>query len=82
MSCPTACVIVSMFATTLTVQEVDPRLVTKGIGYADPKVAKPGDTVEIYILGKPHKAKILSDPPFDPAGHRLRDVKPVMEGAA
>ncbi|MEO1107149.1 MAG: FAD-dependent oxidoreductase [Pseudomonadota bacterium] len=52
------------------------------IGYADPKVAKPGDTVEVFILGKRHKAKILSEPPFDPAGHRLRDIQPVMEGAA
>ncbi|WP_170762725.1 GcvT family protein [Ruegeria lacuscaerulensis] len=45
------------------------------IGYADPKVAQPGDTVEVFILGKPHKAKLLAEPPFDPAGHRLRDVQ-------
>ncbi len=50
------------------------------IGYADPKEAQPGDTVEVFILGKPHKARLLAEPPFDPAGHRLRDVKPpVME---
>ncbi|RYG93190.1 FAD-dependent oxidoreductase [Loktanella sp. IMCC34160] len=35
-------------------------------------VAKPGDAVEVYILGHPHKAVILSEPPFDPAGERLR----------
>ncbi len=46
------------------------------IGYVDPKVAVPGDRVEIFILGKPHSAVILSEPPFDPAGHRLRDVQP------
>ncbi len=50
------------------------------IGYADPKVAQPGGTVTIFILGKPHKATILSEPPFDPSGQRLRDVKqPVMD---
>ncbi|WP_420859496.1 GcvT family protein [Marivivens marinus] len=35
-------------------------------------VAKPGDAVEVYILGHPHKAVILSEPPFDPSGERLR----------
>ncbi|SLN46037.1 GcvT family protein [Ruegeria meonggei] len=50
------------------------------IGYADPKVAQSGDTVEVFILGKPHKAKLLAEPPFDPAGHRLRGINaPVME---
>ncbi len=49
------------------------------IGYANPAVAKPGDTVDVFILGKPHKAKILAEPPFDPAGHRLRDTAPVVE---
>ena len=28
------------------------------LGYANPAVAKPGDEVEVYILGKPHKARI------------------------
>lgn len=51
------------------------------IGYADPKVARPGDTVEIFILGRPHRARILAEPPFDPKGLRLRDVQPVMEAA-
>ena len=49
------------------------------IGYADPNVAGPGDTVEIFILGQPHRAKILAEPPFDPKGHKLRDVQPVAE---
>ncbi|MFT7311788.1 MAG: dimethylglycine dehydrogenase, partial [Paracoccaceae bacterium] len=31
-----------------------------------------GDTVEVYVLGQPHKARILHAPPFDPAGARLR----------
>ena len=42
------------------------------IGYANPEVAKPGDEVEVYVLGKPHKARILEAAPFDPSGARLR----------
>ncbi len=42
------------------------------LGYADPKVAQPGDEVEVYILGKPHKARILEAAAFDPSGARLR----------
>ena len=42
------------------------------IGYADPKVAQPGDDVEIFILGQPHKARILHEAPFDPKGATLR----------
>ncbi len=42
------------------------------IGFANPAVAKPGDTVEVFILGKPHKATLLAEPPFDAAGQRLR----------
>ncbi|GGH28455.1 dimethylglycine dehydrogenase [Cribrihabitans marinus] len=42
------------------------------LGYADPKVAGPGDAVEVYVLGKPHKARILPQAPFDPEGKRLR----------
>ncbi|WP_170602988.1 GcvT family protein [Ruegeria arenilitoris] len=45
------------------------------IGYVDPNVAIPGDRVEVFILGKSHSAVILSEPPFDPEGHRLRDVQ-------
>ncbi|MGB0507418.1 MAG: GcvT family protein [Pikeienuella sp.] len=42
------------------------------LGFVRDGTAKPGDTVEIFILGKPHKAKVLAEPPFDPAGARLR----------
>ena len=34
--------------------------------------AIPGDEVLVYITGKPHKAKVLGAPPFDPKGTRLR----------
>lgn len=36
------------------------------------KNAKPGDRVEVMVLGKPHGAIILDRPPFDPEGQRLR----------
>ena len=42
------------------------------IGYVDPKVAQPGDDVDIFILGIPHRARILEKPPFDPEGKILR----------
>jgi dimethylglycine dehydrogenase len=40
------------------------------LGYV--KDAKPGDSVEVMVLGRPHKATILHEPPFDPTGERLR----------
>ena len=42
------------------------------VGFRNPKAAQPGDTVEIMVLGKPHKARILAEAPFDPSGARLR----------
>ncbi len=34
--------------------------------------AGPGDSVEVMVLGRPHRATILPAPPFDPKGARLR----------
>ena len=31
-----------------------------------------GDAVEVMVLGRPHRARILTEPPFDPEGARLR----------
>ena len=42
------------------------------IGYAREGVVAPGDRVDIYILGKPHMATVLAEPPFDAGGARLR----------
>lgn len=42
------------------------------LGFVRQGTAKPGDTVEIFILGKAHKATLLSAPPFDPKGQKLR----------
>ncbi|MDQ7071461.1 MAG: FAD-dependent oxidoreductase [Rhodobacterales bacterium] len=36
------------------------------------KDAQAGDEVEVYVLGRPHKARILHEPPFDPKGEKLR----------
>ncbi len=52
------------------------------LGFADPQVAKPGDTVEVFILGKPHRARILDKPPFDPKGHKLRGTLEAKEALA
>lgn len=40
------------------------------LGYV--KGAAPGDQVDVMVLGRPHKARILDAPPFDPEGARLR----------
>jgi dimethylglycine dehydrogenase len=36
------------------------------------KGATAGDEVDVIVLGKPHKARILSEPPFDAGGKILR----------
>lgn len=42
------------------------------LGFVKCGTAEPGDTVEIYILGQPHNAVLLAEPPFDPSGAKLR----------
>jgi len=42
------------------------------LGFIKTDHAQPGTELEVYILGQPHRAKILKDPPFDPTGQRLR----------
>ena len=42
------------------------------LGFVKEGTASPGDTVEIFILGKPHRAVLLAEPPFDPKGEKLR----------
>ena len=41
------------------------------LGYVAAGVG-PGEAVEVMVLGRPHRAKILHEPPFDPGGVRLR----------
>ncbi|GAA6199007.1 FAD-dependent oxidoreductase [Aquicoccus sp. SU-CL01552] len=40
------------------------------LGYV--RGAGPGDAVDVMVLGRPHRARILTAPPFDPTGARLR----------
>lgn len=40
------------------------------LGYV--KNVAPGSEVDVMILGRPHRGVVLSEPPFDPNGERLR----------
>ncbi len=51
------------------------------ICYLKAGMAGPGDTVHVAILGRPHTARVLDRPPFDPDGLRLRDTQPQVEPA-
>ncbi|QBY00732.1 FAD-dependent oxidoreductase [Rhodophyticola sp. CCM32] len=42
------------------------------LGFVKTGTASPGGAVEIHVLGQPHSARVLSAPPFDPEGVRLR----------
>ena len=42
------------------------------LAYVKAGSAKAGDAVTVAILGRPHDAVILKQPPFDPEGKRLR----------
>jgi dimethylglycine dehydrogenase len=42
------------------------------LAYLKAAHAVPGTTVHVAILGQPHPARILAEPPFDPGGQRLR----------
>ena len=42
------------------------------LGYVKTHAAEPGTRLSVAVLGRPHCAKILEHPPFDPEGLRLR----------
>lgn len=42
------------------------------IGFVNAGTVVAGDEVHIFILGKPHSAIVLAEPPFDPKGEKLR----------
>lgn len=46
------------------------------IAYLKAGLAAPGDSVHAAILGRPHSARVLPAPAFDPEGLRLRDLAP------
>jgi dimethylglycine dehydrogenase len=43
------------------------------LGFIKEGEINPGDEVDIFVLGKAHKAILMAEPPFDPEGRRLRD---------
>ena len=51
------------------------------LGYVKTGTVRPGETVHIAVLGRPHAARMLAVPPFDPKGLRLRDIAPAPEPA-
>jgi dimethylglycine dehydrogenase len=42
------------------------------LGYIKAGTAQRGDAVDVMVLGQPHRARILEQPPFDPKGEKLR----------
>ncbi|MEL7131470.1 MAG: FAD-dependent oxidoreductase [Pseudomonadota bacterium] len=51
------------------------------LGYVKAGAVQPGNTVHISVLGRPHTARMLAQPPFDPEGLRLRGRTRSMEPA-
>ena len=46
--------------------------VSVALGYVDAADAVADDGFEVAVLGRPHKARLLAQPLFDPQGSRLR----------
>ncbi len=46
--------------------------VSKSLALGYLKGVQPGAEVDVMILGAPHRGVVLSEPPFDPKGERLR----------
>lgn len=44
------------------------------LAYVDSGVVEAGPEVTVYVVGEPRAGSILAEPPYDPAGSRLRDV--------
>ncbi|MDC0948607.1 FAD-dependent oxidoreductase [Gammaproteobacteria bacterium] len=42
------------------------------LGYLKSRYAVAGTEVDVYVLGRPHKARVLAQAPFDPQGKILR----------
>jgi dimethylglycine dehydrogenase len=42
------------------------------LAMVEPALGEPGQKLDIVILGKPHRATIIGDSPYDPANTRLR----------
>jgi len=46
--------------------------VNKSLALCYLKNVAPGDELDVMILGIPHQAVVLAEPPFDPSGAKLR----------
>jgi dimethylglycine dehydrogenase len=46
--------------------------VNKSLALCYLKNVAPGDELDVMILGIPHRAVVLAEPPFDPTGAKLR----------
>tara|TARA_B110000240_G_scaffold31252_1_gene33462 strand:+ start:1275 stop:2834 length:1560 start_codon:yes stop_codon:yes gene_type:complete len=46
--------------------------VNKSLALCYLKNVKVGDELDVMVLGKPHRAVVLAEPPFDPSGAKLR----------
>ena len=46
--------------------------VGRSLALAYLKGVEPGSDVDVMILGRPHRGRVLAEPPFDPKGERLR----------
>ncbi|WP_224815365.1 FAD-dependent oxidoreductase [Hasllibacter sp. MH4015] len=51
------------------------------LAYLKAGTVVPGDIVYVAILGRPHSATVLAEPPFDPGGVRLRGAEILHEPA-
>jgi dimethylglycine dehydrogenase len=47
---------------------------TLALAYIDRAVAEAVPDLSVFVLGEPRTARILLEPPYDPKGHRLRDI--------
>jgi dimethylglycine dehydrogenase len=44
------------------------------LAYVEREIADAGPELTVFVVGEPRTARILPEPPYDPKGHRLRDV--------
>lgn len=51
------------------------------LAYLKAGLAQPGAALEVWLLGRPHGARVLERPPFDPEGLRQRGCPPRAAGA-
>ncbi|MAU52977.1 MAG: hypothetical protein CMN17_11545 [Roseovarius sp.] len=51
------------------------------LAYLKAGLAQPGTALEVWLLGRPHGARVLERPPFDPEGLRQRGCPPRSAGA-